>query len=337
VLAAQFFRLPLGVGAAGPRDAAWPAVEKTAPDGLPKSAAEQLAPIIAEAIKAIARKITCEAEPLLRSNVRPQPIPSAVNQTPRLESQWTQIPGCRVHCRASLSGEGLPFVLIHGLVISSTYMIPLGERLATSHPVYALDLPGFGRSVNGARVLSIPELAESVLQWMSAAGIDRAHLVANSMGCQVAVHIAVRRPERVSSLVLIGPTIDPAAHSILIQFLRLVHDAVHEPPRLWWLWFRDFFRAGVYRALKTTQLMFRDYIEEQLPRILAPTLIVRGGHDPTLPQVAAERMLRLLLRAESVAFDGKSHCVHYTQPDDVAEVIEKALKENPATNETNVP
>ena len=49
--------------------------------------------------------------------------------------------------RGGLTDEGAPpFVLIHGLVISSLYMIPLGEFLAKEREVYALDLPGFGRS-----------------------------------------------------------------------------------------------------------------------------------------------------------------------------------------------
>jgi pimeloyl-ACP methyl ester carboxylesterase len=202
-------------------------------------------------------------------------------------------------------------------------MLPLAACLASAnHPVHAIDLPGFGRSRWTGRVLSIPELADAVMMWMSASNIARAHLVANSMGCQVVAHVAAQHPDRVATLTLIGPTIDPAAHSIPVQFLRLVHDAIHEPPRLWSLWFRDFFRAGVHRALKTTELMFRDAIEEQLPRIKAPTCILRGSHDPTLPQTAAERMMSLLPRGELVAFEGSSHCVHYTHPQAVASVVE---------------
>ncbi|MDQ6808313.1 MAG: alpha/beta fold hydrolase, partial [Verrucomicrobiota bacterium] len=63
-------------------------------------------------------------------------------------------------------------------------MIPLAERIAENHPVHALDLPGFGRSEGPPKVLTIPELADWVLAWMSAIDIQTCHLVANSLGCE---------------------------------------------------------------------------------------------------------------------------------------------------------
>src|SRR3954469_7413433 len=72
----------------------------------------------------------------------------------RLTSRWVTVRGCRLHSRSSSrqavagdSGEAVPFLMLHGLVISSLYMIPLAEVIAgAGHEVHALDLPGFGRS-----------------------------------------------------------------------------------------------------------------------------------------------------------------------------------------------
>ena len=232
----------------------------------------------------------------------------------RLRSRWTSVRGCKFHSRSRGPGarEGIPFVLVHGLVISSLYMIPLADRIAEEHEVHALDLPGFGRSESPREVLSVPQLAEWLLAWMSEMAIPKCHLIGNSLGCEIAAHVAVKAPERVATLTLIGPTLDPQAFGVIIQTWRLLRDALQEPAALWMNWTFDFFRAGVRRAFGTTREMFRDHIEVQLPKIVAPTLVLRGGNDPTVPQSAALILAGLLSDGELLAIEGEPHCVHYT-------------------------
>ncbi len=241
----------------------------------------------------------------------------------RLESRWTSVNGRILHSRSSdsVAGDNLPFVLIHGLVISSLYMIPLAECIALEHPVHALDLPGFGRSESPSQVLTIPQIADWIIAWMSAMDIHCCHLVANSLGCEISAQIAVNAPERVATLTLIGPTIDPQAHALGIQISRLVRDALHEPIRLWMNWIFDFFRAGFRRAIGTTREMLRNYIERQLPRITAPTLVLRGETDPTVPQSAALFMTQLLTHGGLFVIAGAPHCVHYTNSLEVWQAI----------------
>lgn len=234
----------------------------------------------------------------------------------RLESRWTAVNGRSLHSRSGgvVRTGSIPFVLVHGLVISSLYMIPLAERIAEEHEVHALDLPGFGRSEGPREVLTIPELAEWVIAWMAAMGIHQCHLVANSLGCEICAQVAVDAPERVATLTLIGPTIDPKAHSFGVQVARLLRDSPREPLRLRMNWMFDFFRAGLRRAIGTTSAMFRYYIEEQLPRIAAPTLVLRGENDSTEPQSAARAMTQLLVRGRLITIADAPHCVHYTNP-----------------------
>ena len=242
----------------------------------------------------------------------------------RLASRTYPVQGLAMHGRSSIApGEGLPFVLIHGLVISSLYMIPLAEYLAVRHPVHAVDLPGFGRSEAPGEILTLPQLADAVLEWMTAAGIERCHLMGNSLGCEIAAHLAVRAPERVASLVLVGPTLDPAAMAVTTQTLRLLWDAWHEPKRLWLNWAFDFFRAGLLRALGMTREMFRDHIENQLPRLQCPTVVVRGGQDPTVPQAAAETLTRLIPQRRLLVLPTEPHCAHYTAPAAVGRIMEE--------------
>jgi len=237
-----------------------------------------------------------------------------------------------LHSRSSRLGGGVPFVLIHGLVISSLYMIPLAERIAVDHEVHALDLPGFGRSERPTKILTLPELADSIIAWMTAKGFHQCHLVANSLGCEIAAHLAVKAPRLVTTLTLIGPTLDPRNHALLVQTARLIQDALREPVRLWMNWIFDFCRAGLRRAIGTTREMFRDHIEHQLPRITARTLVMRGKTDPTVTQSAALAMTRLLSRGELLVIEDEPHCVHYTNPLRVWEAIrqftELATKES---------
>ncbi len=106
-----------------------------------------------------------------------------------------------------------PVVLVHGLGVSSRYMRPLARHLATDLRVHAPDLPGFGRSGKPRRVLSIPELADWLAAWMEAAGLRRAALVGNSLGCEILVELVLRHPERVERLVLQGRTPEPGART----------------------------------------------------------------------------------------------------------------------------
>ena len=50
-------------------------------------------------------------------------------------------------------------VLVHGLVVSSRYMVPTAELLAAHYRVYAPDLPGFGKSYKPPRVVNVAELS----------------------------------------------------------------------------------------------------------------------------------------------------------------------------------
>jgi 2-hydroxy-6-oxonona-2,4-dienedioate hydrolase len=219
-----------------------------------------------------------------------------------------------MHSRSSVNQCGVPIVLVHGLVISSLYWIPLGECLANSREVHALDLPGFGRSRSSEPAMTVPQLGESILRWMDASGIQRCHLVANSLGCQIAAHVAVSAPDRLATLTMIGATIDSSAHRLSTEVRRLLRDAIHEPPRLWMDWMFDFARAGLSRAVRTTRHMFEDYIERQLSLISAPTLVIRGEFDPTMNPDWTREIVRLLPEAELHVIPQAQHCVHFTHP-----------------------
>ena len=107
----------------------------------------------------------------------------------------------------------LPLVLVHGLAVSHRYLMPLAAELAGHHPVHVVDLSGFGLSGDPGRVLGVAEHADHLAAWLEAGGLPPVAMLGNSFGCQIAVELAVRHPDRVAGLVLVGPTMDSSART----------------------------------------------------------------------------------------------------------------------------
>ena len=249
----------------------------------------------------------------------------------RLTSAWIAVDGRRWHVRVSAGPAppgAPPIVLVHGLGVSGRYLVPTGERLSVDHPVYAPDLPGFGRTAGPHRALGVGGLADALAAWTRAAGLERPVMLGNSLGCQVIVDLAVRYPERLRAAVLVGPTTDPRARSLLRQFGRLLLDVPREPPRLIPLQARDYLAAGPVRVLQTARSMVRDPITAKLPLVRQPTLIVRGERDPIVPQRWAEEATRLLPHGRLVVVSGAAHAVNYGAPDALAAAVRDFLAED---------
>ena len=253
-------------------------------------------------------------------------------QPPRLVSQWNQIPDVaaarsgaggrrplRVHARVGRNnGGGKPaLVLVPGLVVTSRNVAPTARQLQEAFSVYALDLPGFGKSDKPARVLSVPQLATALVEWMDAAGLPQAHLLGNSFGCQVIVEVACRHPERVDRLVLTGPALDPAIRTFWQPILRLLQDGFYEPALIGPASY-DFLEMGPRRVWGTYRAALADRIEDKLPHLRMPVLLVRGERDPIAGQDWIERMAGLLPQARARTLPGAPHALAFSTPEEVA-------------------
>jgi 2-hydroxy-6-oxonona-2,4-dienedioate hydrolase len=239
----------------------------------------------------------------------------------------TVVNGLRMHARVSegRTAGGPPVVLVHGLVVSGRYMVPLLEELARSHTVYAPDLPGFGRSEGPARALDVAGLADALATWMRAAGLSGAALVGNSMGCQVIAELVLRHPDLVEKVVLQGPTMDPGASSAPRQMWRLLADTTREPPSLVAIEGLDLIRAGVVRSWRTFRHALDDPIEERLSRVRVPALVVHGSRDGISPRHWAEEVARLLPNGRLVVLPGTPHAANYSAPAEFARAVRAFL------------
>ncbi len=251
----------------------------------------------------------------------------------RLRSDWRVVDGCRWHARVSVDpapAEGPPVVLVHGLGVSSRYMVPTARCLAPFVPTYAPDLPGFGRSRGPDRALDVAGLADALVGWLEGMGLDRALLLGNSLGCQIVVDVAVRYPERVGWIVLAGPTGDPAARSLAHYAWRLLLDVPREPVRLVLIQAGDYLRAGPRRTFQSARAMVGDPFAAKLPLVRQPALVVRGEHDPIAPQRWAEEATRLLPRGRLVVVPDAAHVVNYDAPGALVAATRALLDAEPA-------
>lgn len=133
--------------------------------------------------------------------------PSAIDA----ERRQTQSAAGRVTYYADDSGSGRPLLLVHGAHIgASAYALrPLFEYFRGRRPVYAMDLPGYGRSERSARVYAPETFAEAIrdMLWdVRGAARGGTDVVALGLGSEFAARATIQRPELVHSLALISPT-----------------------------------------------------------------------------------------------------------------------------------
>lgn len=227
---------------------------------------------------------------------------------------------------AVVLGVGAPVVLLHGYGVSGAYMLPLARALAASAcAAFVPDLPGQGKSEQLRGQVSLSSLADSLDGWVEANRLDRPTFVANSMGCQVLTELAARRPGRVGPMVLIGPTVDPSRRGRRHQLFSALRDSAREPLSLIALAARDHQVAGARVLLATARAVLADRIEDRLPLIEQPTVVVHGEEDAFIGREWAERVAMLLPRGRLRVVSGEPHAVHYTRPELVARLVHGLL------------
>jgi pimeloyl-ACP methyl ester carboxylesterase len=223
-------------------------------------------------------------------------------------------------------GPHPPVVFVHGLGVSTLYLRPALRTFARERAVLALDLPGFGKSDDPPEPLGVPELAAFLATWLDRAQVGPVPVVANSMGCQVAVEMAAVRPNLVSALVLVGPTADPSARSVPELVGRLAVDSVREPLALSaGVAFDYLVRAGPLRTLATARLMFEHRIDERAARVPVPVLVVRGQRDPIAPREWCARLAGLFPLGDLTEINGAAHAAHFSHPVSLLEAARPLL------------
>ncbi|OQE16047.1 hypothetical protein PENFLA_c029G03308 [Penicillium flavigenum] len=211
--------------------------------------------------------------------------------------------------------ERPPVVLIHGMVVASSYLHNLGRHLAPWFRVFIPDLPGFGRSSKAIRkcdTVSISQLAQGLHDWMDTAGIKKAHLVSNSLGCQILADFTRRWPDRVDRLVLQGPTADKSQQSILKTVLASAANNSNEPFTMSLISLQDYWRAGLRRAFDLFRATAEYRILDVLQEVHNPTLLLSCELDPITPCGWVEELSEKMPNAVHYVLKKAAHTANYS-------------------------
>jgi alpha-beta hydrolase superfamily lysophospholipase len=117
----------------------------------------------------------------------------------------------------------------------------------------------------------------------------------------------------IDALVLTSPTVDPAMRSTAGLLRGWLREAKTHSPQLRRILIRDYRRAGLRRSLRTFHDVLPDAIEDKLPNVAAPTLVVRGTADPLVSRAWAAEVAALA-RGRLVELDGALHAMVHESP-----------------------
>jgi pimeloyl-ACP methyl ester carboxylesterase len=263
------------------------------------------------------------------------------------------------------AGQGPALVFLHGLGASWQSWLENIPEFARDHRVVAMDLPGFGYSELPDQDISIEYYANWTFRLLDVLGIDEGAVVGNSMGGFIAAEMAIRRPERVQRLAVVSaavfwqtyrraqPLVQLArlSDAIVARALMRVSDDVATRPRLrsWALataGFRyphlidkELAHEMVRSARRTDGFLpaleaLADFpLEEELPKISCPALIVWGAHDTLVPVKDAKRMEELIPDSRRVVFERTGHVAMLERPERFNRLLREFLDEEPEQRE----
>ena len=127
------------------------------------------------------------------------------------QDEWTRYGGLRMHVR-NWGGEGRPVVLLHGLASTCRIWDFVAPMLARDFSVIAVDQRGHGDSGKPEHGYDFATVGRDVAAMLEGGGIQRPVLVGHSWGADVALELAVSRPELLQGIVFVdGGTIDASA------------------------------------------------------------------------------------------------------------------------------
>ncbi|ABA57937.1 Alpha/beta hydrolase fold protein [Nitrosococcus oceani ATCC 19707] len=262
-----------------------------------------------------------------KSQTEEEAVKSRLEQLKKIFiTRWVEVDNLFIHARVNTEqapDNVLPVVLVHGLGLSSTYLLPIAAELAHEHPVYAPDLPGFGLSAKPKRVLNVQQLGDALAAWIEATGLPQVALLGNSFGCQIIIECMARHPELIACAILQGPTTSPSERSWFWQFVRWQQNS--NPKPMGEIARQDYRACGIYRLARTFQYSIRHRPEDILAQIKIPVLVVRGSDDPICHSEWVDEIVHLLPGGKKVVIPEVQHTLVWTAPSQLAEVCRPFL------------
>lgn len=232
--------------------------------------------------------------------------------------------------RGGARPAGPPLVLVHGAGGNAMHW-PHELRRLPGHAVYALDLPGHGKSGGKGRE-EIGAYAEVVRDFADALGLPAFVIGGHSMGGAIAQELALRYPKHLAGLILVGTgarlrVAPQVLAGILADFagttellMKWTH-AEGTDPNLLRLYLRRLREVA-------PQVLHGDFVAcdafdrmADVGQIGVPTLIICGDADRMTPVKYSQYLAQQIRGAQMVVVPGAGHMVMLEQPAGVAQAV----------------
>jgi len=228
------------------------------------------------------------------------------------------------------TGSGPALVIVHGVGGHKEDWAGVAAAFADRNTVYAVDMLGFGGSSRDAE-LTIPAQAAAIDALLTAEGVTSADLIGNSVGGWVTATFAATYPAKTGKLVVV----DPAGFAAMFEGeapVNLFPDNLDQMKALLaHVLASDFahtdgFATQALAALETNgervlaprlfpALIASPKLEEVMPKITAPTLVIWGEEDKLFPVALAPYIGSLTPGAVVQTIPAASHFPQVDQPE----------------------
>lgn len=256
-----------------------------------------------------------------------------------IEVKFIELPG-GVTLQYAEQGEkaGIPTIFIHGLSDSWRSFERILPNLPASIHVYAVTLRGHGDSSKPEAGYRFRDFATDIKSFMELKNIEKAVIVAHSMGCLVAQSISIEYPELVKGLILIGSPYRLSEKEELKAFGGFVLSSLKDPvPPEFVREFQestlvkpvpeDFLAIIIEESLKLPARVWKAVIESfmqddlsgELNKINTPTLLIWGDKDGMSSRSDQDEQLSVIDSSKLTIYEGVGHGVHWEEPERFAE------------------
>lgn len=252
------------------------------------------------------------------------------------------------------AGTGAPLLYLHGFADvhgASGGLMPFHDQLAKSFDLIAPAHPGCGESDEREDLDSVHDVVEEYLDLVDSLGLQRFDLVGSCVGGWVAAEMAVRAPERVNKLVLIGSTglfvsgrpiadifwvAQPEDGIYYNDLRRMLFDGPDsavgrtlfpdgrgeiDQELLRYKMFRFASQVGF-----TPPYLYDRKLRGQLHRYTGPALVLWGEHDNMVPQDHGKAYADGFPKGALKIIPGAGHSAAAEKPEETAKLVADFLK-----------
>ena len=223
------------------------------------------------------------------------------------KSGYSDVNGLKMYYE--IHGQGKPLVLIHGggstIETSFGRIIPL---LAKHRQIIGVELQAHGHTNDRNANLTFAQDADDVAKLLENLKIPKTDILGFSNGGETTIEIALRHPDILNKIILASVMYkrSAAAPEFWAGFENAKLEDMPKDLRDGQLKANGNDSTALLTSFnKDVQRMktFKDWTDEQIKSIKAPTLVINGNHDVGSPEHAVE-IYRLIPNCELAIFPG---------------------------------